>query len=49
MNCRRYDPIPICRRAAEDLFSLETGTVAYRKLYDEILEHQDGPETANAR
>jgi glycosyltransferase involved in cell wall biosynthesis len=26
-----------CRRTAEELFSLEAGTAAYRRLYDDIL------------
>lgn len=26
-----------CRKAAEELFSLETGTAAYRQLYADIL------------
>ncbi|MBA6412289.1 glycosyltransferase [Parahaliea sp. F7430] len=26
-----------CRRAAEEIFSLHTGTKAYHKLYDDIL------------
>jgi len=26
-----------CRRTAETLFSLETGTAAFRQLYDQIL------------
>jgi glycosyltransferase involved in cell wall biosynthesis len=45
-----------CRKAAEEVFSLEAGTEAYRKLYAEILGDLDGPEAtpveahaANAR
>jgi glycosyltransferase involved in cell wall biosynthesis len=30
-----------CRQAAEDVFSLQAGTAAYRKLYTEILGCQD--------
>lgn len=31
-----------CRRTAEDLFSLESGTAAYHKLYADILSGNDG-------
>jgi len=37
-----------CRKAAEEVFSLEAGTEAYRKLYAEILGRTDGPEAAPA-
>ena len=37
-----------CRKAAEEVFSLEAGTEAYRKIYEEILGHPDGPEAAPA-
>ena len=37
-----------CRRAAEEVFSLEAGTEAYRKLYADILGHPDGPAAPNA-
>ena len=37
-----------CRKAAEEVFSLEAGTDAYRMLYAEILEHPVGPEAAPA-
>ena len=33
-----------CRKAAEEVFSLEAGTEAYRKLYAEILGHPVDPE-----
>jgi glycosyltransferase involved in cell wall biosynthesis len=32
-----------CRKAAEEVFSLEAGTDAYRKIYAEILGRPDGP------
>jgi glycosyltransferase involved in cell wall biosynthesis len=35
-----------CRKAAEEVFSLEAGTEAYRKLYAEILGRPDGPAAA---
>ena len=37
-----------CRKAAEEVFSLEAGTEAYRKLYAEILGRPDGPAAAPA-
>ena len=37
-----------CRKAAEEVFSLEVGTEAYRKLYAEILGHPVDPEAAPA-
>ena len=37
-----------CRKAAEEVFPLEAGTDAYRKLYAEILGRTDGPEAAPA-
>ena len=37
-----------CRKAAEEVFSLEAGTEAYRKLYADILERPDGPAAASA-
>jgi glycosyltransferase involved in cell wall biosynthesis len=37
-----------CRQAAEEVFSLEAGTEAYRKLYADILGHPDGPAAPNA-
>jgi glycosyltransferase involved in cell wall biosynthesis len=37
-----------CRATAEALFSLDTGTDAYRKLYAEILGHPEGPEAKPA-
>ena len=37
-----------CRQAAEEVFSLEAGTEAYRKIYADILGHPDGPEAAPA-
>ena len=36
-----------CRQAAEEVFSLEAGTEAYRKLYADILGRPDGPEAAS--
>ena len=46
----RSDPDlpPRCRRAAEEVFSLEAGTEAYRKLYADILGRPDGPAAPNA-
>ena len=44
-----------CRQAAEEVFSLEAGTEAYRRLYAEILGQDDatkasaGRATTNAR
>jgi glycosyltransferase involved in cell wall biosynthesis len=44
-----------CRQAAEEVFSLEAGTEAYRRLYAEILDEADATKasanqsTANAR
>lgn len=35
-----------CRKTAEQVFSLEAGTEAYRKLYAEILGHPEKPEVA---
>jgi len=35
-----------CRQAVEEVFSLEAGTEAYRKLYAEILGRPDGPAAA---
>ncbi|MDB9715936.1 glycosyltransferase [Amylibacter sp.] len=35
-----------CRKAAEEVFSLEAGTKAYRKLYADILGHPEPPEAA---
>jgi glycosyltransferase involved in cell wall biosynthesis len=58
LEALRSDPdLPSrCRKAAEEVFSLETGTEAYRKLYADILGHPDGltaapaaPNAANAR
>jgi glycosyltransferase involved in cell wall biosynthesis len=58
LSALRSDPdLPSrCRKAAEEVFSLETGTEAYRKLYADILGHPDGltaapaaPNAANAR
>ncbi len=48
MRALRSDPdLPLrCRKAAEEVFSLEAGTEAYRKLYAEILGHPDRPEVA---
>ena len=37
-----------CRKAAEEVFSLEAGTEAYRKIYADILGHPDGPVAAPA-
>ena len=37
-----------CRQAAEEVFSLEAGTEAYRKLYADILGRPDGPAAPNA-
>ena len=37
-----------CRQAAEEVFSLEAGTEAYRKIYADILGRPDGPEAAPA-
>ena len=37
-----------CRKAAEEVFSLEAGTEAYRKLYTDILGRPNGPENAPA-
>ena len=37
-----------CRKAAEEVFSLEAGTEAYRKIYAEILGRPDGPAAAPA-
>jgi glycosyltransferase involved in cell wall biosynthesis len=37
-----------CRQAAEEVFSLEAGTEAYRKIYADILGRPDGPEAAQA-
>ena len=37
-----------CRQAAEEVFSLEAGTEAYRKLYADILGHPDGSGAAPA-
>lgn len=37
-----------CRKAAEEVFSLEAGTEAYRKLYADILGRLDGPEATPA-
>ena len=50
LEALRSDPhLPSrCRTAAEEVFSLEAGTVAYRKLYAEILGHSDGPEAEPA-
>jgi len=31
-----------CRRAAEEVFSLESGTVAYARLYEQVLEGKRG-------
>jgi glycosyltransferase involved in cell wall biosynthesis len=35
-----------CRKAAEEVFSLEAGTKAYRKLYADILGHPEAASTA---
>ena len=50
LEALRSDPdLPLrCRTAAEEVFSLEAGTEAYRKLYAEILRHSDGPEAEPA-
>ena len=32
-----------CRQAAEEIFSLDTGTAAYRRLYHHILAESDTP------
>ena len=50
LEALRSDPdLPSrCRKAAEEVFSLEAGTEAYRKLYAEILGRPDGPEAAPA-
>jgi glycosyltransferase involved in cell wall biosynthesis len=50
LEALRSDPdLPSrCRKAAEEVFSLEAGTEAYRKLYAEILGRTDGPEAAPA-
>jgi len=37
-----------CRKAAEEVFSLEAGTEAYRKLYTDILGRPNGTENAPA-
>ena len=37
-----------CRKAAEEVFSLEAGTEAYRKIYAEILGRPGGPEATPA-
>jgi glycosyltransferase involved in cell wall biosynthesis len=37
-----------CRKAAEEVFSLEAGTEAYRKIYAETLGRPDGPATTPA-
>ena len=37
-----------CRKAAEEVFSLEAGTDAYRKIYADILGHPDSPEAEPA-
>ena len=37
-----------CRKAAEEVFSLEAGTDVYRKIYSKILGRTDGPEAAPA-
>jgi glycosyltransferase involved in cell wall biosynthesis len=37
-----------CRQAAEEVFSLEAGTEAYRKIYADILGRPDGPAAAPA-
>ncbi len=37
-----------CRKAAEEVFSLEAGTKAYRKLYADILGRPNGTENAPA-
>ena len=50
LEALRSDPdLPSrCRKAAEEIFSLEAGTEAYRKLYADILGHPDSPEAAPA-
>ena len=50
LEALRSDPdLPSrCRQAAEEVFSLEAGTKAYRKLYAEILGHPDGSGAAPA-
>ena len=50
LEALRSDPdLPSrCRKAAEEVFSLEAGTEAYRKLYADILGHPDSPEAAPA-
>ena len=37
-----------CRKAAEEVFSLEAGTEVYRKIYSKILDRTDGPAAAPA-
>ena len=37
-----------CRKAAEEVFSLEAGTEAYRKIYADILGHPNSPEAVPA-
>ena len=46
LEALRSDPdLPSrCRKAAEEVFSLEAGTEAYRRLYAEILGRPDCPE-----
>ena len=50
LEALRSDPdLPSrCRQAAEEVFSLEAGTEAYRKIYADILGHPDSPEAAPA-
>lgn len=50
LEALRSDPdLPSrCRKAAEEVFSLEAGTEAYCKIYADILRHPDSPEAAPA-
>jgi glycosyltransferase involved in cell wall biosynthesis len=50
LEALRSDPdLPSrCQKAAEEVFSLEAGTEAYRKLYAEILGRTDGAEATTA-
>jgi glycosyltransferase involved in cell wall biosynthesis len=50
LGALRSDPdLPSrCQKAAEEVFSLEAGTDAYRKIYADILGHPDRPEAAPA-
>ena len=50
LEALRSDPdLPLrCRKAAEEVFSLQVGTEAYRKIYADILGRPDGPAAPNA-